>query len=329
MFSNSDIRDIEPVCYEHEHIEKVMKKIREKFEEYFPRFLETQAGKGLCAADFEHLQKKFGVDGNKIKNTSSKILSDNFKLIIKEAIDDFESDREDYQKIFRADWLEEMNEDADTFKSKTLRCECPIIRKTLNNRKAKELDKYRGAFSSADPDWLWEVVSNLCEFGDEYQKNYDPETYEDVDSYEELGMKLLDTDEYTAYGVIGGGIKTHMLYKVHPGLFSNRSRSALWALWFLSDKIKDDCRMESEFIMIDPAKNFVQQNYFYPYELFSYYAFEIYKMLRDKAAEYDIYIDPDYRYVIVDEFLGYVAMEHEEAISILKSQIRDGGMGYA
>ena len=52
-------------------------------------------------------------------------------------------------------------------------------------------------------------------------------------------------------------------------------------------------------------------------------------MLRDKALEYNVKIDPDYRYVIVDAFLEYVSLEHNDEISILKSQIRDGGLGYA
>ena len=52
-------------------------------------------------------------------------------------------------------------------------------------------------------------------------------------------------------------------------------------------------------------------------------------MLRDKAAEYNVYIDTDYRYVIVDAFLEFIAMEHDSEIAFLKSQIRDGGMGYA
>ena len=86
---------------------------------------------------------------------------------------------------------------------------------------------------------------------------------------------------------------------------------------------------DSEFLMIDCDKSIVQQNYFYPYRLFAFYAFEIYKMLRDKAAVYNAYIDTDYRYVIVDKFLDFIAMEHDEEITFMKSQIRDGGMGYA
>ena len=41
----------------------------------------------------------------------------------------------------------------------------------------------------------------------------------------------------------------------------------------------------------------------------------------------NVYIDLDYRYVIVDAFLEYVADVHDKEISFLKSQIRDGGIG--
>lgn len=327
MYTKMDNRGVEDVCFEQDHVEKVLSVIRDNFEPYFTRFIDTTAGKGVSLENIQNLQKKLGVGVQKSKKNND--LSSNYKTIIRESIDEFEKDREDYQKIFNQDWLEDMDEDADAFKSRTLHDKCPIIRKTLANRRAKELDKYRISFSLADPDWLLSVVTNLCFFADESWENYDPETYEDAQTYKDLDMELLDTEDYTAYGVIGGGIKTHMLYKVYPAIFPNRSRNAIWALWYLTDKNTFGCKTDSEFLMIDVGKSIVQQNYFYPYELFAYYAFEIYKMLRDKAAEYDAYIDPDYRYVIVDSFLDYVALEHDGEISVLKSQIKDGGMGYA
>ncbi len=327
MYTRMDNSGVEDVCYEQEHVETVLAAIKKNFDQHFIRFLDSSGGKGISLAGIQGLQKKFGIDVQQKKKNQN--LTENYKAIIREAIDDFEKDREDYQKIFRQGWLEDLDEDADVFKSKTLRNECPIIRKTLANRKAKELDKYRASFSQADADWLLKVVYNLCVFGDDYQKNYDPNTYEDAQTYQDLDLSLLDTDDYTAYGVIGGGIKTHMLYKVHPAIFPNRSRSAIWALWYLTDKNTFGCKTDSEFLMIDLGKNIVQQNYFYPYQLFAFYAFEIYKMLRDKATEYNAYIDTGYRYVIVDAFLEFIAMEHDEEIAFMKSQIRDGGMGYA
>lgn len=327
MYTKMENSGVEDICYEQEHVEKVLDAIKKNFDSYFRRFLDSTGGMGISLEDIQNLQKKFGIEVKQKKKNND--LTNNFKTIIRESINDFEKDRADYEKIFRQNWLEDLDEDADVFKSKTLRNECPIIRKALANRRAKELDKYLASFSQADADCLLRVVYNLCVFGDEYQDKYDPKTYEDVQTYKDLEMELLDTDDYTAYGVIGGGIKTHMLYKVHPAIFPNRSRSAIWALWYLTNKETFGCKTNSEFLMIDLNKNIVQQNYFYPYQLFAFYAFEIYKMLRDKATEYEAYIDPNYRYVIVDVFLEYIAMEHDSEISFLKSQIRDGGMGYA
>lgn len=327
MFTKMDNSGVEDICYEDSHVEKVLAEIKRHFDEYFEKFIETGAGNKVSMADFEKLQKKFGVDPAKVKN--KKAVTGNYISIIKEAIEDFEKDRESYEKIFDEELLDDYDEDADVFKSKVLRNECPIIRKTLANKKAKELDKYRAAFGTADADDLLAVVYNLCIFGNEYAEEYDPDTYEDAKTYEELGVELLDTDEYTYYGVIGGGIKTHMLFKIYPGLFPNRSRNAIWALWYLTGKQTFGCKTDSEFLMIDVNKSITQQNYFYPYQLFAYYAFEIYKMLRDKADEMGAYVDTEYRYVIVDKFLDFVAEEHEEEISFLKAQIRDGGMGFA
>ena len=327
MYTRMDNSGVEDICYEHGHIEQVLNVIRNNFDPYFIRFLESMAGKGISLEDIQVIQERFRIDG-KVKK-ENRDLGENYKAIIRQAIEDFEKDRGDYEKIFRRNWLEDLDEDAGSFKSKTLKNECPIIRKTLANKKAKELDKYRISFSMADPDWLLDVVYKLCVFGEEYQNKYDPNTYEDAQTYEDLELSLLDTDEYTAFGVIGGGIKTHMLYKVHPAIFPNRSRNAVWALWFLSGKRPFGCRTDSEFLMIDVKKIITQQNYFYPYQLFAYYAFEIYKMLRDKAADYNAYIDTNYRYVIVDAFMEFVAMEHESEINILRAQIKEGANGDA
>lgn len=321
--------DVEESCYNDGHIKKVLAEIKKNFEEYFQCFLETNAGHGLTTEDFAKLEKKFGIDKKYTRHVSGKKLAVNYKSIMDESLAKYEKDQNYYKNIMKLKFLEDLVDDADYFKSEILRNKCPIIRKTLANKKAKELDKYRVNFSHADADALLEVVTNLCRFADEYAENYDEAEYENYKTYENLHMNLIDTDDYTVYGVIGGGIKTHMLYKVYPGLFPNRSRSALWALWYLSGKSKYDCTMDSEFLMIDNDKNTCQQNYFYPYTLFAYYAFEIYKLLHEKANELNVYINPNYRYIMVDAFLDYVALEHDADISFMKSQIRDGGMGFA
>lgn len=295
MYWSKDHNDVEKICYEENHISKVLDAIKNNFYIYFDKFVNAKK----------------------------------YKTIIHSAINNFENDRKAYREILDAESLEEYEDDPAVFKSDVLKNRCPIIRKTLQNRQAKELDLYRAKFKSAEPSWLLDVVKNISKFGIQLQNAYNPATYEDAKNFSDLNMDSLDTEKCTAYGVIGGGIKTHMLYKVYPAIFPNRSRNAIWALWYLTGKKNFNCETDSEFLMIDTAKSVTTQNYFYPCRLFAWYAFEIYKLLRDKALEYGIEIDTNYRYVIVDEFFNFVVSQNEKEIAVLKSQIRDGGMGFA
>lgn len=321
MFTHHEDFNVEPICYDEKHINNVLKAIRENFDAYFDRYIETQAGALISGAELKELQKKFGMKVT--DKRKARDLPASFRTIISDSIEDFEKDRDDYIQIMDLELLEEYEDDPHTFKSKVLKCECPIIRKTYQNKLAKELDKYRADFNRADAEELRSVVYNLCEFGDEYQEEYDPDEYENIGNYEDLNLSDLDTEDYTAFGVIGGGIKTHLLFKAHPAVFPNRSADALWALWYLTDKDDFGCSTDSEFLMIDVRKSFTQQNYFYPYDLFAYYAYELYKMLREKAEQMNIEFDDDYRYVYVDSFLTYIAREHDSDIAFIKSSSDD------
>lgn len=313
-------RNVESICYEETHIQSVLSAIRENFENYFRGFIETHAGMTLSVEQFGKLRQSMGVQ--KTPGLLKKDPTARYKSIILESITAFEHDRVAYEQILDMDALEEYEEDPNTFKTRILGAQCPVIRRTLANRKAKELDKYRLDFRRSNPDGLLNVVTRLCTFAEEYiATTYDASTYELCKHYHDLHLELLDTADYTYFGVIGGGIKTMMLYKLNPMVFPSRSRNAVWALWFLSGKQDFGCRMGSEFLMIDVQKVITQQNYFYPYTLFAFYAFEIYKMLRDKASDLGVYIDPAYRYVIVDAFFDYVASEHLSEIRLLSKQL--------
>lgn len=327
MYSHQEERSIEKICYEQEHTRKVVEAIKKKFEDYFDDFIKLEAGHGISEETAKKIGNGIGVTNIRIKKCND--ITKKFKNIIIESIDDFEKDREKYKAIFDKEALEEYEDDPPYFKSTVLKNECPIIHSTIHNKRAKELDKYRRDFSISNANDLLVVVTNLCNFGEEYYDDfYEKDTYDQIQDYKDLNLEALDTEDYIVYGVIGGGIKSHMIYKVFPAVFSNRSRSALWAMWYLTNKSKFECEQDSEFLMIDIEKSITQQNYFYPYELFSYYAFQIYLLLKEKADENDVYIDPEYRYVIVDVFLSFIASQHDEEISLLKSNIKDGGYGY-
>lgn len=328
MYTHQEERSVEAICYKKDHVDRVVNIIEKKFDSYFKDFIELEAGYTVSQETIKKLAKSLGVDGSKPKKNVD--LTRKYKTIVIESVNDFERDRIKYETIFDEESLDEYEDDPPYFKSTILRNECPIIHATLHNKRAKELDKYRREFNIADAGELLIVVRNLFDFAMEYDEEfYGESTYDLVNDYEDLQLSDLDTDNYTVYGVIGGGIKSHMLYKVYPWLFPNRSRDALWALWYLSDKKPVDCKQDSEFLMIDIDKSITQQNYFYPYELFTFYAHQIYQLLNQKANELDVYLDPNYRYVYVDSFLSFISKQHDEEIIFLKQQIKDGGFGYA
>lgn len=328
MYVQRDIW-IEDTCYENAHIQKILQEIVKNFDGYFAEFIDSTGGTAISYAKLASLQKGMGLGVKITQNNRKSAKIEKYRKIVATAISDFDKDRQSYIDLLDEENLEEYGDDVAAFKAKMLRHECPIIRLTLYSQ-VKELDKYKKAFSISDPQQLYDVVKNLRDFACEYAEDtYNPSTYDQIVSYEELGMGHMDSDNCTVYGVIGGGIKSHLVYKLYPGLFPNRSRAAVWALWYLSGKKTFGCEMDSEFLMIDVDKAITQQNYNYPYELFSYYAYKIYQMLKEKAVELETDIPDEYRYVIVDAFLSFVAGQHDEEITLFRAQIRDGGFDYA
>ena len=76
---------------------------------------------------------------------SKKPIDKNVKLnrIFENEIEIFEKDRNKYLDILDIETLEEYKTDPSYFKDTVLRNQCPIIQHTLQNKQAKELDKYR------------------------------------------------------------------------------------------------------------------------------------------------------------------------------------------
>ena len=327
MYAFQNERNVEKICYEQNHVDKVLEIIKMTFPKYFADFLAFEGKAGLTELDIQQIADSLGIE-NKVQ-IKDKSESQSYNNIIIQGLADFEKDRQKYLDIFDEEALEEHQDDPSAFKSKTLRDECPIIKSTIYNKRAKVLDKYRRDFNLSDANELLSVVTNLFNFAKKYiADEYDPDSYDAILEYADLSFSKLDTESCTVYGVIGGGIKSHMLYKFCPAVFPNRSRMAIWALWYLSNKKVIDCEMDSEFLMIDGKANTTQQNYFYPYELFAFYAHQVFQLLRSEAEKLEVYLDPEYRYVIVDLFLTYVANSHVSEIDLLTNQIKESDYGY-
>ena len=303
--------DIEEICYEQDHIDKVWEEMKQIIPEYFQNYIDTENGHAIQESEAEKLAAKFGSTSkpkSKIKDTK-KIL----ERIFKEAIDDFNKERQPYLDILDLESLEEYKHDVNSFKNTVLKNQIPIIRKTLQNKQAKELDKFRAAFNAAQPGHLFKVTSNIIKLANEWKNDwYDGEEFEKIDTCDDLNYYEFDKEEYTAFGVIGGGIKSEFIFKLFPEMYPSRSREAVWALYYLSSKKKFGCKEDSQFLMINADEGTTQQNYFFPYGLFAFYALRIFNKLKVLYASHGISLPIEYRFVAVDSFLSFVARSHQE-----------------
>lgn len=311
--------DIEDICYEEQHIEQVITEIKAHFHDYFNSFIESGAGTSLSADQIQKLAEKFGSDGS--VKTQKKNVGTVLKQIIAEGINGFEKDRQSYVNLLDEEALEEYEDSPSGFKN-ALRKDCPIIRVTLMS-KAKELDKYKMEFSKASPENLLSVSKNLSTFATSYTESFKNADYHLFCKLSELELEKIDTEDYSVFGVIGGGIKSHFLFKLNPAFFPYRSKESIWALWFLTGKKELNCEEGSQFLMINIDKNVTNQNFFYPYELFGYYAYQIYLLLKKEAVKHEVNIPESYRYVLVNSFLNFVAHTHEADIQLLSSNSED------
>jgi hypothetical protein len=309
--------DIEEICYEQDHIDKVWEEIKQVIPTYFQQYIDTEGGHAIQDSEAEKLAEKFGSTSKPKgkKKDQQKIL----ERLLKETIIDFEKERQSYQDILNLESLEEYKHDVNSFKNTVLKNQIPIIRKTIQNKQAKELDKFRAAFNLAQPGDLFTVTSNIIELANEWRNDwYDGKEFEKIDTYEDLDYSTFDEEDYIVYGVIGGGIKSTFIFKLFPEMYPSRSREAVWALYYLSSKKKFGCKEDSQFLMINADEGTTQQNYFYPYSLFAFYALRIFNKLKELYARHGISLPIEYRFAVVDSFLSFVARSHQDEINDLK-----------
>lgn len=232
------------------------------------------------------------------------------------ALEDFEKERSAYQELLDPENLEEYDYDPGAFKG-TLRSRCPIIRRCLQS-KSKAMEGYQSDFYRTSGEKMLVAATNIVEFAHAYRRLTTDSQPDGWLSPEETGLSELDTETYTAYGVIGGGIRSHFLYNLYPSLFANRSQNAVWALYFLTDRKDYGFPDGSEFLMVEPDGSGTQQNFFYPYDLFTFYALHIYKQLKVLSEELRYFFWQRHRYIYVNTFLTFVADSHRSDIDVLR-----------
>ena len=72
MYTRMDNSGVEDICYEQEHVEKVLAAIKQNFGQHFDRFLDSSGGKSISIESIQSFQKKLGIEVQKKRKNSRK-----------------------------------------------------------------------------------------------------------------------------------------------------------------------------------------------------------------------------------------------------------------
>lgn len=225
-------------------------------------------------------------------------------------------EQEAYTEYLGLEALAEFEYDPAAFKGQT-RTQCPIIRRTLNSPD-EIFDVYRRKFNEVSGRQLLDTVHNIAEFGIRYVAHFNDERHENAVTYGDLGLEPLNEEKYGCGGVIGYGIQSSLLYGLYPRNFAHRSQNAVWSLYFLSGRKDFGLKDGSEFLMVQPKLGTCEQNFFYPAELFGFYALKVFKILQSGCQDLGVTLYDHYRYIYLSQFCDHVAETHREGINTYK-----------
>lgn len=292
------------------HVEEVWAAIAQSFPHYFNRFVDhLRLTKSSAAAAIATLGSKYKVTGAKME--VAPLLQATFR----DAVDHYQKEADIYRNFFNEETLQEYAELSAIEFKRALRDKrnCPIIYKCVNSKR-EEMHEWQRKFSVRDPRELRTVFRELYIAEEEYAAEGNTPSYETVSDWSELGLERFDEDEtLRAEGIIGTGIKSAMLYHLHSDIFPLGGRIGLYAFYFMSgsDKHFGLPSETNEFIMVNDKKpdqwvTDIDQNYWYPYSLYTFYQLRLHWLLRDVCSKLKVHLDPQYRFVYNQTFLEHV-----------------------
>lgn len=198
------------------------------------------------------------------------------------------------------------------------------------------MKEWQAKYNNAKYNELYAIFFNLITFLDDFKNSLQIDEFA---SYNNLGdlsklIVLNEDDDYNVPGVIGMGIKSTVLYNISPHICSIANKNTLYGFYFLSNQ--KDFGLPSktnEFTMIndlDKKKtqrtntNYsIDQNYWYPYDLFTLYCLRLYRKLKLLCMQYHLTLDDSYRFVHINSFMDQIWKFNETAINTMMGGKQD------
>lgn len=320
--SNQELGEYELVR-QPDHVAKVWSVIEASLPRYWGRFVTTLESSDAAA----HLATESKTPRQNAPGTARAVLVPFFE----EAVHDYGKEAPKYRRFFDLEVFDEYQDDPNAFKQ-VLSRDIPIIAQTLRSRRT-ELREWQRSFRTARANDLLAVFESVLDFTNEWSESHPIDQYIQH-AYESepsgFGLDPLDDDATMSLaGVIGMGIKSTVLFYLDPERLPHRGRSGLYGLYFLS-KMQDFGlpSRSSEFLMINdvnptPDGSIVMdQNYWYPYGLFSLYALRVYNWIERRCEEAGVTLDVRHRFVYSERFFDAVCTEHNDDLRTMRAHER-------
>ena len=314
--TNQEMNEYDLVREAH-HIAKVWAAVERALPKYWDQFVKD----GRQETPAARLAARFGGDASE---KEAAVIA----RVFEKATESYKKEAAKYRIFFDPDAIDEFCDDPNAFKDGLSR-DVPVIANTLRQRHA-ELKKWQMHFRSARPNDLLGVFSSVLDFRAEWSKSHSTAQYDKYDSPDDFGLNPLDVDEsMNMVNVVGMGIKSIMLFHLDPERLPPRGRYGLYGLYFLSGRDHFGLPSESsEFLMINdvhPASDgslVMDQNYWYPYDVFSLYALRVYRWIEAQAKTAGVTIDRRIRYVYVERFFSAVCDQHAADLKTMRAHER-------
>lgn len=312
-------RDVEKA----DHIARLWARIEKAVPRYFESLVAPAEAAGTDLLDQLATSGRFKVAAKKASPAPKQRVADG--AAFEKALAAYEKKATKYRDFFDPEVLTEYrDDDPDAFKDALSR-KCPVIL-TILQSKSPELKEWLFKYRVTPSEELLSTFENLVGFAQAYIAEHDDdEAYAGYDAIDDFDFDGFDDEAAGLAGVIGGGIKSIVLYHLEPRIFPERSSAAVYALYFLTGKEAFGLRSKtSEFLMINDhllgadVNMKMDHNYWYSYRLFTLYALRIGRMIEGLCREHGLSFDVDDRYVYVDALLQHVVETHKADMKVLR-----------
>ena len=291
-----------------DHIEIVWKTIEKNIPLYFQKMIDGD----------DELSILKGSESFKVKESAS-VVKKKLVEIFEDGLYFYQKDDSKYKKFFAEANMQEFEDEDDpkAFKS-ALSTKVPIILNARNS-KAEMMQEWKTRFATSKATDVYSIFFNLITFMNEFTEETSIEDFSAINDIEDLEnfVVLNDDDDYNVPGVIGMGIKSSVLYFLNAKYFLCANKNNLFGFYFLSDC--EAFRLPSgsnEFIMIKDDRQemnrrynqnmLMDQNYWYPYDLFLLYSLRSYRLLKQLCANHKYDLNDEHRFVHLNTFMSHI-----------------------